>query len=184
MIGGFSQRADAPITPGSRPLLERERSAAVQAVAEGARLALGAIVVNVAAVDHDGTVRVVGWAAERGARYERALSAGRRIVPGLDPQRVTFKATVNPACTAVLIDGETRVAPFEEFARGVVHPWVIRFTSMILELRWTVSVPLRSHDRVVGSFAAHLSNKPTDPQRSTADAFAHDAAAALEMARA
>lgn len=182
MIGGFPQRGDGPLPMIARPLFERERSAAVQIVTDRARLALGAVVTNTSTVDADGTVRVVGWSVEPGARYDRALSAGRRIVPGIDPKRVTFKATVNPAVAGVLIEGRTVVTPFEEIARGVVHPWIIRFTSVILELRWSISVPLRSGDRIIGSFAAHLSRPATDAQRSVAESCAADAAAALHKA--
>ena len=183
-LSGSPQRSDGPLTTGSRPLFERERSAAVQSITERARLALGAVVANTSTVDADGTVRVVGWCAEPGARYERALSAGRRIVPGIDPARVTFRSTVNPAVAAVLVEGRTMVTPFEDVARNVVHPWIIRFTSMILELHWTISVPPRSGDRVIGSFAAHLTRPVTDAQRSQAEQFAHDAAAALQRAGA
>ena len=178
-VDGVPQRSDAPLPAGARPLFDRQRSRASDHVAESARIALGAILVNVAELTPDGTVRVAGWAAQPGARYERALAAARHLVPGADPRLVTFSSTANPTLRAIFLDGESVAVPFAEIARATVHPWAIRLTSMILELRWTISIPARAEGRIVGSIAAHLPEAPTDAQRSMAQAFAHDAGAAL-----
>jgi GAF domain-containing protein len=183
MIGGFDDRRVSGQTASDR-VLDRRSPAAAQAIAEGARHALGATVVNVAALEPGGTVGVIALSAEPGERYERALAVARTVMPGIDPMRVRFAVGVNPFVRAVHVDGRTMVGPFAEAAHGVVHPWVVRFTIVILDLRWTLSVPLRSRGSVVGSFTTHFVRQPTEAQRAAAAEYARVIEAALDRARA
>lgn len=138
---------------------------------------------NVAVIQPDGSVAVVESSAEPGERYDRALSVARTVMPDLEPTQVRFPVDVNPFVRAVHVDGQSKTAPFHEAAHGTVHAWVARFTTVILGLRWTLSVPLRSRGQVVGSLTAHFARQPADGVRASADEFARAIEATLERAR-
>ena len=175
-------RSDAPLPIVPRSLHDRFRSAAAERIAERARVALGAVVVNVSRLDADGLITELAFAVEPGARYARTISAARRLVPGFEPMRVAFKATINSDVAAVHISGLTVVAPMQDMARGTVNSWLIRVAILFLDMRWTLGVPLRANGRVVGSLAAHFPRRPSDAQRALAEAYANDCAAELEKA--
>jgi GAF domain-containing protein len=176
------QRSDAPLPVIQRSLHERLRVTAAERIAERARVALGAIVVNVSRLDANERITMLAFAIEPGARYARTITAIRRLVPGFEPMRVVCAATVNPAMTAVHIVGVTVIAPTQDIARGTVNPWVVRVAATFFDMRWTLSVPLRANGRIVGSLAAHFPRRPTDEERALAERYANDCAAELEKA--
>jgi GAF domain-containing protein len=159
-------------------------NAVAQAVADEARAALGAIVVNVSKLEPDLTITGLAWSVEPGARYQRALFAARKIMPGLDPVTLIVDANVNPYIGEVHLMGRTMLARFEEAARYTVHPMVAGFASKILEMRWTLSIPMRVGVRIVGSFSAHFAQLPSDEQRRAAASFAERAAAEIDRSGA
>ena len=181
-VGGTPHRVDAPLPTMPRSLHDRFRSSAAERIAERARVALGAVVVNVSRLDADGTITELAFAVEPGARYAKTMAAARRLVPGFELLRVAFKATINPNVAAVHISGVTVVAPMADMARGTVNPWIVRVATMFLDMRWTLGVPLRANGRVVGSLAAHFPRQPGDAERALAEAYANDCAAELEKA--
>jgi GAF domain-containing protein len=181
-LEGIPQRTDAPLPTVPRSLHDRFRSTAAERIAERARVALGALAVNVSRLDPDGMISELAFAVEPGARYAKTIAAARRLVPGFELMRVAFKATINPSVAAVHIGGITVVAPMPDMARGTVNPWIVRVATMFFDLRWTLSVPLRANGRIVGSLAAHFPRQPTDAERALAEAYANDCAAELEKA--
>jgi GAF domain-containing protein len=181
-LEGLPQRADAPLPNIPRSLYDRFRSSAAERIAERARMALGALAVNVSRLGADGMITELAFAVEPGARYAKTIAAARRLVPGFELMRVAFKATVNPNVAAVHISGVTVVAPMPDMARGTVNPWIVRVAALFFDLRWTLSVPVRTHGRIVGSLAAHFPRQPTDAERALAEAYANDCAAEMEKA--
>lgn len=76
------------------------------------------------------------------------------------------------------------IGPFAEAAHGVVNSWIIRFTTVILDVRWTISAPIRSRGQVVGSFTAHFEKAPTEAQSRGAAEYARLVEASMDRARA
>lgn len=154
--------------------------ATAQAIADRARPALGAIVVSISKLTADLMVESLAWSVEAGARYERALAAARKIMPSIDPSAFAVRADVNPFTGNVHLLGMTMLDRFEEAARYTVHPMVAGFASKMLEMRWTLSIPMRVGPRIVGSFSAHFAERPSEVQRQMAAELAERAAIELE----
>ena len=155
---------------------------AAQAIADRSRPLLGAMVVSISKLTPDLQVVSLAWSVEPGARYDRALAAARKIMPTIDPSAFTVSADVNRFTGNVHLLGTTMLDRFEEAARYTVHPMVAGFASRMLEMRWTLSIPLRVGPRITGSFSAHFAQRPTDPQRALAATLADEAAAELDRA--
>jgi hypothetical protein len=153
-----------------------------QAIADRARPALGAIVVSISKLQRDLIVNSLAWSVEPGARYERALAAARKIMPSIDPSAFAVSADVNRFTSNVHLLGMTMLDSFEEAARYTVHPMVAGFASKMLEMRWTLSVPMRVGPRIAGSFSAHFASRPSDAQRALAASLAEEATAELVRA--
>ena len=151
-----------------------------QAIADEARPAIGATVVSISKLTADLLVVSLAWSVEPGARYERALAAARKIMPAIDPAAFTTRVDVNSFTSNVHLLGMTMLGRFDDAARYTVHPMVAGFASKILEMRWTLSVPLRVGPKIVGSFSAHFKDRPTDEQIVAAHGFAARAAAELD----
>jgi hypothetical protein len=156
--------------------------AAAQALADEARPALGARVVSISKLQPDLMLVSLAWSVEPGARYERALAAAKKIMPSIDPAAFTVRVDVNTFTSNVHLLGMTMLDRFDEAARYTVHPMVAGFASKILEMRWTLSIPMRVGPRIVGSFSAHFPERPSDMQQALAHTFAERAAATLGAA--
>ena len=64
-----------------------------------------------------------------------------------------------------------------------MHPGVALAARQVLGLRWTVSVPLRVEDVVVGSLAFHFTAEPPRRTQRSAEAFARQVILTLQNAR-
>lgn len=154
-----------------------------QDIVRNALEATGVRFVNLARVDpHTLLVTSGAWVGNPDSAVQVALEAARRLVPGFAPNRVAFQATVNPLVRAVLVDGRTLVAPFEQFASGATHPGILRIASLMLGVRYTLGLPLRVGGRVGGTLAFHSDQPFTPSQQRTAEAFGRQAALTLENA--
>ena len=159
-------------------------SAVAQAACDRARPVLGAVVVNVAILGPDLKTTTIAWSVEKGSRYDRALAAARKIMPGIDPVGMRIDATLNTFTGEVLLAGRTKLAKFEEAARYSVHPMVIGLASKMLGMRWSLSMPLVVDQKIVGSFSAHFSERPTEATVARAAELSGEVAAELGRAGA
>jgi signal transduction histidine kinase len=130
-----------------------------------------------------GLISGVVWAVSPIELAERALSLMRRLVPGFEIDMVSFPATANAHVARVHLDGRTVLAPFREIVDGTVHAGVALAARRVMGLTWTVSVPLRPEDVVVGSLAFHFTEKPSRRILRGAEAFARQVTLTLQNAR-
>ena len=146
--------------------------------------ATGARFVNLSQFDAaSGIISGVVWAVSQAELAERALALMRRLVPGFEIETATVDVAANPWLERIHFDGETVVAPFREIVEGTVHPGVALAARQVLGLRWTVSVPLRVEDVVVGSLAFHFTAEPPRRTQRSAEAFARQVILTLQNAR-
>lgn len=160
-----------------------DEAALYQGVVDNAAAVTGARYVNLSWLEADGYIRGSAWAFSDPGRFERALAAARRVVPGFDPITVRFRSDVNPAVRSVLVEGRPCFAPFTEHVRGTVHPAIARIASRVLGLAWTHSVPLRVAGSMAGALAFHWSERPDQRALRVAEAFSAQCALTLENAR-
>jgi hypothetical protein len=155
-------------------------NAVAQAICDRARPVLGAVVVNMAILGDDLKTTTVAWSVDKGSRYDRALAAARKIMPGIEPVGMRVDAALNHFTSEVLFNGRTQLARFEDAARYSVHPMVIGLAAKTLGMRWSLSIPLVVGPKIVGSFSAHFSDRPSDDTQAKAAALATEAASELE----
>jgi len=170
--------AEAGVEAATRPWLR------YQEIVDNALVATGARVAMLARFDPDtGVVRTVGWAGLQSPAVLRALAAARRLLPQLDPTRVTTHADVNPFQRTVFREATAAAGSLFDVAAGVVDDRVLQLGYTVAEVRQVFVCPLVTGDRVEGSLSMFTPTPTTPEQQRTCEAFARQVALTLENAR-
>jgi hypothetical protein len=145
---------------------------ALQAIAEGGLDVTGARLVSMAAYnDSSRRVRAIAWAARPRNWFDQGLDAARRIVPGYDPGDVQYEVKANQWVAQVHVEGKTVLTKFTNAAGGTTHPGVVKVGAMLMAIKYTLSVPIKNGDTIVGSLAFHFTSRPPDGIRQAAEAY-------------
>ena len=146
--------------------------------------ATGARFVNLCQFDAaSGVISGVVWAVSHAELAERALASCAVSCRGSRSTRSRSTSPRIPGWSRSISRAKTVVAPFREIVEGTVHPGVALAAQRVLGLRWTLSVPLRLEDAVVGSLAFHFTAEPPRRLQRSAEAFARQVILTLENAR-
>ncbi len=159
----------------------REDEALYQEIADNALVVTGARLVSLSWYDPGEQMHRLGAIAPR-TLFDLMIGAVRAVLPRFSPQ-VPFRADVNPATRAVLIEGRALLAPFMEHAAGTMPAVVLRVATATGGLRWTHSVPLLVGGKVTGALAFHFTERPEPEKLLVAEAFAKQVALTLENTR-
>jgi signal transduction histidine kinase len=147
-------------------------------IALDALVATGALFVHVASFDP--AAGLLRTAASAGLRLGPPIVGRRRILPGWSVRDLVAPADANAVTRAVYRGGQTVAARLAEAADGVVDRQVARLGSLILGIRHSLICPLIVRGRVAGAISFHTRDPLDDPRRRTCEAFARQAALAIE----
>jgi signal transduction histidine kinase len=179
-VGAVESTAAAPAALIGGSAAERRL---YQEIVDNARAATGALFVNFAWFDPATMLVHVGANAGEPRVIRAGVEAIRRLIPGWDPADVVLPADANPCTARVFFGRETIDEPFEEVVRGTVPGWLARIAGTVVGMRRTYSCPVMLQDAVVGSLSFHTPAALSASERSVCDAFARQAALAIENAR-
>jgi hypothetical protein len=155
-----------------------------QEIVDNALVATGAQLAMLARFDPEtGAVRTVGWAGLQAPAVQRALASARRLLPQLDPRRVTTHADVNPFQRAIYREAKAAAGSLFDVAAGVVDDRVLQIADTVIGVRHAFVCPLVAGRRVEGSLSVFTPTPATPEQQRTCEAFAREVALTLENAR-
>jgi signal transduction histidine kinase len=150
-------------------------------IARNALVATGALFVHVSAFDAEsGLLHTAASAGLHLGTVQAAIAAIRRALPGWSVEKLTVRADGNPVNRAVYYDGRTVAAPLHETIEGIVDHRVAQVGITVLGIRQSLICPLIVRGRVAGAISFHTRDRPDEPRRRTCEAFARQAALALE----
>src|SRR5262249_50732497 len=105
--------AEAGFEAAMRPWLR------YQEIVDNALVATGAHIAMLARFDPEtGAVRTVGWAGLQAPAVQRTLATARRLLPQLDPRRVTTSADVNRFQRAIYREAKATAGSLFDVAAG------------------------------------------------------------------